>query len=679
MTLLEQKHPFYVDDYIPKYEMLATADVDELITQATDLLLQCKEQLHIICSKTITDNSLLDIEQTFMHMQRTFSPIDHIVSVSASERNTKLREALNVVYTDIATEFFQTKEYYDRFITLFKKCKKKTPKYRIVDSYVEEFKDSGVALDVKKQKQFKKIIQEINKLESAFGNNVVQCKDAFSVNVPPTQKDKLKGLNGNDLSQLASNAKAAGKKGWNVDLTNSSVIAILQRCENRALRKKIHKAYSTVASDIVHNKKYDNTKLRDRLLVLKTKQAKLLGYKSYAALSTAEKMARTPQSVIDFFDSFEYVHDASIEERKELAAFAKAKLGINKLQPHDIAFVSERLREEQYSFSSEEVSNYFQLDTVMKGLFNLIENMYNIKFTRDRKIETWNDTVMSFVVSNKDDGTRIGVLQMDLFSRANKSGGAWMNDPIPHHETSSGHIQDALIYVVCNFKSPQGKLPSLLTHSDVITIFHEMGHAMHGMFMKSEYVTLSSVGNVEWDTVELPSQFMENFCWDFETINKISKHYKTGKKMPRELFDKIVKARNFCSASQLSRQLEFSAIDMELHSKASKVNVNTTIDKIRNDFNREYADYDRFINSFTHIFDGGYSAGYYSYLWAEVLSADVFSIFEEQGIYNQPLAMKLKADILEVGAAEEMEDCVIRFLGREPNPEALFRHRGVQQ
>jgi oligopeptidase A len=458
---------------------------------------------------------------------------------------------------------------------------------------------------------------------------------------------------------------------------------VLQYASNRSLREIMYRAYATRASefgehDETGNIKWDNTDLIKEILKLKQEESKMLGFNNYAELSLATKMADTPAQVIEFLDTLaKRAKPFAERDMEELTEHAK-KMGITDLQAWDVAFVSEKLREEKYAFSDQEVKQYFPEDKVLQGLFKVTETIFGVQ-VRQSKAPVWHADTSFFEISDSENKP-IAYFYLDLYARNHKRGGAWMDECITRRQKMDG-LELPVAFLTCNFSAPVGDKPALFTHDEVITMFHEFGHGLHHMLTQVDEYGVSGIKGVEWDAVELPSQFMENFCWEWDVLRHMTAHVDTGKQLPRALFDKMVAAKNFQAGMQTVRQIEFSLFDMRLHGDFDPNGKKTALDLIEQ-VRDEVAvvrppKWNRFPNSFSHIFAGGYAAGYYSYKWAEVLSADAYSLFEELGVLSAQAGSRFKEEVLAKGGSRPAMESFIAFRGREPSMDALLRHNGM--
>lgn len=626
------------------------------------------------------DNLVAALDNEDERLGKAFGPIGHLNGVAQSEA---LREAYNAclpLLSEYGTEVGQNAELFaayqalrdsDEWTTL-------TPaQQKDLDNTLRDFRLSGVNLDADKKQQYMENAKRLSEITSTFSDNVLDATQSWSKHV--TDESELDGLP--DVAKAGAADKAAEKDlgGWLLTLDFPCYYAVLCHSTNVALREEMYRAHTTRASELGPDAgKFDNTDLINEILSLRQAQAELLGFSNYAEKSLATKMARSTDEVNGFLrDLSRRAKPQAQEELNALRKFA-AEQGVETLNPWDTTFWSERLREARYSISEEELRPWFPAEKVISGMFSIVEKLFGIRIQARDGVATWHKDVRFYDVADANGGA-LASFYLDMYARTGKRGGAWMDDCLGRVRHSDGTLQKPVAYLTCNFAPPAGGKPGLLTHDEVVTLFHEFGHGLHHMLTEQEVGGISGINGVAWDAVELPSQFMENWCWTEEGLALISEHYENGSPLPKDKLDKLLAARNFQSAMMMQRQLEFSLFDMRIHAEyAPGVSVQTILNEVRD----EVAvitppDFNRFQNSFGHIFAGGYAAGYYSYKWAEVLSADAFSRFEEEGVFNPDTGRDFRNKILAQGGSREPMELFVDFRGREPSVEPLLRHCGI--
>ena len=541
-------------------------------------------------------------------------------------------------------------------------------------NWLRDFKLGGADLRGQQKARYSAIQERLAELSRSFSEHVLDATDVYALYVPETD---LAGVPADAIAVARAAAQADGREGCKLTLHFPSYLPVMQMGRNRALRETLYTAYVTRASESGPAER-DNTPVIRELLELRQEEAELLGYRNFAELSLVPKMAGSPAEVIAFLrDLGHRARPSAAADLAELREFAAQELGIADLQGWDVPFASERLKETRYAFSDEEVRQYFTLPKVLEGLFRIIETLFEVRIVASTA-HAWHESVGFYRIERN--GTLVGEFFLDLYARAGKRPGAWMDDARSRWlRADSRMLQTPVAHLVCNFASPINGRPALLTHDNVITLFHEFGHGLHHMLTQVEELGVSGISGVEWDAVELPSQFMENFCWEWDVLQQLTEHVDTGAPLARPLFDKMLAAKNFQSGMQTLRQVEFALFDMLIHSEPGAADrVQATLDAVR----AEVAvlvppAFNRFQHSFSHIFGGGYAAGYYSYTWAEVLSADAFSAFEESGVLDLDTGRRYRREILEVGGSRDALDSFTAFRGRPPSIDAMLRHLGI--
>ncbi len=540
---------------------------------------------------------------------------------------------------------------------------------------VRDFVLSGAELVGEAKTRFAAIQERTAELSQKFSEHVMDATDGYAYYAT---LDELDGVPADAVEAARNAAQAEGKDGHKLTLHFPSYFPVMQYGTNRLLRETIYTAYATRASEIGAKPELDNSAIMQELLMLRQEEAQLLGYTNFAETSLVPKMASSPAQVLAFLrDLAARARPFAEKDLKELKDFAAAELGLADLQSWDVSFASEKLKEARYAFSDQEVRQYFTAPRVLQGLFDIIEKLFDVKIVEEANAEVWHETVKFYRLERK--GQLVAQFYLDLYARNGKRPGAWMDEVRSRWARPDGRQQTPVAQLVCNFSSPVGDKPALLTHDDVTTLFHEFGHGLHHMLTQVNELGVSGINGVEWDAVELPSQFMENFCWEWDVLQQLTAHVDTGAPLPRALFDKMTAAKNFQSGLMTLRQIEFALFDMRLHAEpGQETQVQALLDAVR----QEVAviippAFNRMQHSFSHIFAGGYAAGYYSYKWAELLSADAWSAFEEEGVFNASTGQRYLHSILEVGGARDAMDNFKAFRGREPRIDALLRHQGM--
>jgi oligopeptidase A len=627
------------------------------------------------------DGLVLVLDELGARLGQAWSPVSHLNAVCNSSELRAAYEACLPKLSEYWTEIGQNQPLFQAYQALAESpaaagfdVAQKT----ILEHALRDFRLSGIDLPAEQQKRYGEIQMKLSELASKFSNQLLDATQAWTKHV--TDEAALDGLTDSAKAQMKQAAEAKNLDGWLISLEFPSYFAVMTYANDRALREEVYAAYCTRASDQGPNAgKNDNGPVMLEILALRQELAKLLGFTNYAELSLASKMAETTEQVLHFLrDLGTRGKPFAEQDLRELQAFA-AEQGCNDLQSWDVGYYSEKLREQRYSISQEILRAYFPIDKVLSGLFAIVEKLYGIQIEELSDFDTWHPDVRLFEI--KENGAHVGRFFFDLYARANKRGGAWMDGARDKRRDATGKLISPVANLVCNFTPAVGGKPALLTHDEVTTLFHEFGHGLHHLLTRVEHAGASGINGVAWDAVELPSQFMENWCWEPEGLALISGHYESGEPLPQDLLDKMLAAKNFQSGLMMVRQIEFSLFDFELHAThGDGRNVLDVLEGIRNEVSvlRPPA-YNRFPNSFAHIFAGGYAAGYYSYKWAEVLSADAFSKFEEEGVFNSATGQAFREAILARGGSQEPMVLFVDFRGRPPSIDALLRHLGLSQ
>lgn len=625
-------------------------------------------------------SELQDIEE---YVERVWAPVSHLNAVRDTDQFRAAVEAclpkLSAFHSEVGQNLSLFEGYRqiadsDDFNAL------SSARRKIIKNALRDFRLSGAELEEPDRERFREIVSELSTLCNQFDQNLMDATDHWVLDID--SESDLQGLPQSVVELARQTAKDASVDGWRFSLQAPSYIPFMMFCENRSLRQKMYEAYVTRASDQGPDAgQFDNGPLMVRILRLRAEMASLLGFAHYAQYALEGRMAGSAEEVSTFLRTLaDCAKAAGANELESLRHFALEEYGEENLEAWDIAFYSEKLKQSLYSFSDEAIRPYFPLPKVLEGLFFVARKLFGVTVRQAVCASPWHEDVQYFELLNEDGSVR-GCFFLDLYARAHKRGGAWMADCIARRRLADGSIQSPAAFLTCNFIPPVGDKPSLLTHDDVVTLFHEFGHGLHHLLTQVDEPAVAGINGVPWDAVELPSQFLENWCWETEALNKISGHYETGEPLPAELLERMRGARNFQSAMQMLRQIEFSAFDMALHEagpSASTGEIQARLDAVRKDVAVLIPpDFNRFQNSFSHIFAGGYAAGYYSYKWAEVLSADAFSRFEEQGIFDEQSGRDFVQNVLASGGVNEPLENFTAFRGRAPTIDALLRHSGL--
>jgi oligopeptidase A len=625
------------------------------------------------------DAFITPLEDANERLSRAWGQVAHLHAVLDSPA---LREAYNASLPRL-TQYWTELGHNERLFEKYRRLRASAAyaalppsRRKQVDDALRDFRLGGAELPPAEKARFGAIQDELAQLGAKFSENLLDATNAFRLLIE--DPGRLSGLHDDVLEAARQAAEKDSRKGWKFTLHAPSYLPVMQYADDRALREAMYRASVTRASEF-GMPEWDNTPLIQRILKLRREEARLLDYANFAEVSLVPKMAQSPAQVLAFLQDLALrarpfaEHDAA-----ELREFARRELGIAPLEAWDIAYASEKLRARRYDFSDNEVKRYFPEDAVFAGLFGLVETLYGVRIAR-ASAPTWHPDVRFFEMRDPA-GALVGQFYMDLYARETKRGGAWMDDAITRRRRL-GRLQTPVAYLNCNFSRPIGERPALFTHDEVITLFHEFGHGLHHLLTQVDDLGIAGLGGVEWDAVELPSQFMENFCWEWGVLSRMTRHVDTGEALPRALFDRMLAAKNFHAGLMMLRQIEFALFDMRLHSDfdpESGASVQRLLDEVRAHVAVLFPPaYNRFQNGFSHIFGGGYAAGYYSYKWAEVLSADAYSLFEENGVLDPSTGARFRDEILAVGGSRPAAESFRAFRGREPKVDALLRHNGM--
>ncbi|WP_432743675.1 oligopeptidase A [Methylobacter sp. G7] len=683
LPLFSQIKPEHVVPAIDQLLTEARSSIEQHLGNCSGIALPPASMQVVQATQHYTWKNLIEpLEDIDDKLNKAWSPVSHMNSVVNSD---ELRDAYNACLPKLSaysTEMGQNEALFkayrfiadsDEFATL------DTAQQKIIRNALRDFKLSGIDLDKEKQQRYKDISQELSALASSYEENLLDATNAWSKLIRDEQD--LAGLPESALAQAKQAAASQDENGWMITLQFPSYISVMTYADNRELRREHYEAFATRASELgPHADQWDNSENMEKILALRHEKARLLGFANYAELSLATKMAEKPDDVTNFLEDLadrSWRH--ARKDLSELREFANQHYGINDLQSWDMSYFSEKMRQHFYQLSQEEVKTYFPITRVLPGLFAIVEKLYGLQIAEISDFDSYHPDVRFFQIHDQAGSLR-GQFYLDLYARAKKRGGAWMDDCVGRKRFDDT-IQTPVAYLTCNFTPPHGDQPALLTHDDVTTLFHEFGHGLHHMLTQVDHLGVSGINGVEWDAVELPSQFMENWCWEQEALALISGHYQTDEKLPDALFDKMIAAKNFQAGMIMVRQLEFSLFDFRIHrdydpEKGGRIY--ETLEQVREQVAVvSPPKFNRFAHSFSHIFAGGYAAGYYSYKWAEVLSSDAFSLFEEKGIFDQETGKAFLTNILEKGGSENAMELFINFRGRKPTIDALLRHNGI--
>lgn len=611
---------------------------------------------------------------------RAWSPVSHMNSVVNSD---ELREAYNACLpklSEYGTEMGQNVALFDAYKAVAEGDKRLDEVQRkVLDNALRDFHLSGVDLPTDKKNRYKEISQTLSTLTSKYEEHLLDATNAWSKLIE--DEEALTGLPQSALDLARQSAEQRGKQGWLLTLEFPSYLPVMTYADSSELRREVYEAFSTRASDQgPYAGEWDNSDVMEQILSLRHEQAELLGFDNFAERSMAKKMASSTDRVMDFLnDLAERSHSQAERELQELRAYAEETHGTKDMAVWDIGYYSEKLRQHRYDITQEELKPYFPESRIVPGMFAVVKRLYGIEITEIEGVDSWHNDVRFFEIRDAAGELR-GQFYLDLYARRKKRGGAWMDECVGRMFNANCD-QIPVAYLTCNFSPPVGDKPALFTHDEVQTLFHEFGHGLHHLLTRVDYPAVSGISGVAWDAVELPSQFMENWCWEREALNLISGHFETDEPIPEEMYQKMVAARNFQSGMQMVRQLEFSLFDFRIHREydpSQGGRIYDILNQVRSRVSVIHPpEFNRFAHGFSHIFAGGYAAGYYSYKWAEVLSADAFSLFEERGIFDRKTGASFLHNILEKGGSKDAMDLFTAFRGREPKIDALLRHSGI--
>lgn len=675
-------NPLLEKSDLPQFSKIKPEHIQPAVEQ---LIQECRKTTEQVLNQPnfSWENFCQPLAEVNERLSRAWSPVSHLNAVKNSPELREVYQACLPLLAEYGTWVGQHQGLYNAYLQLknsaefanYSQAQKKA-----IENSLRDFELSGISLPPEQQKRYGEIVTRLSELNSQFSNNVLDATMGWEKIV--ADENQLKGLPESALQAAKQSAQNKGVEGYRFTLEIPSYLPVMTYCENRQLREEMYRAFVTRASEQGPNAgKWDNSAVMEEILTLRVELAKLLGFEHYTDLSLATKMAENPQQVFDFLKNLAVrCKPQGEKELAELEEFCKTTENVTALEPWDITFYSEKQKQAQYSINDEELRPYFPEDRVLSGLFELIKRIFNIRTVERFGVDTWHKDVRFFDLIDETDEVR-GSFYLDLYAREHKRGGAWMDDCIGRKRKADGSLQKPVAYLTCNFNAPIGDQPALFTHDEVTTLFHEFGHGIHHMLTQIDIGEVAGINGVPWDAVELPSQFLENWCWEEQALAFISGHYQTGEPLPKEKLTQLLKAKNFQAAMFVLRQLEFGLFDFRLHHNYQPNKANQILDQLKS-VKQQVAvikgvEWARTPHSFSHIFAGGYAAGYYSYLWAEVLSADAYSRFEEEGIFNPKTGKSFLDEILTRGGSEEPMTLFERFRGRKPTLDALLRHKGI--
>ncbi|WP_165309973.1 oligopeptidase A [Vibrio ziniensis] len=668
---------------LPPFSDIKPEHVKPAVEQAIE---DCRAKIEQVLegnTEPTWENVIAPIEEVDDRLSRLWSPVSHMNSVVNSDELREAYESCLPILSEYGTWVGQHKGLFEAYKAIkssetfetLTQAQKKT-----IKDALRDFELSGIGLPKAEQKRYGEISKRMSELGSKFSNNVLDATMGWTKHI--TDQNELAGMPESALAAAQAAAEGKGLEGYLLTLDIPSYLPVMTYCDNQALRKELYEAYVTRASDRGPNAgKWDNTENIAELLKLRYEVARMLGFNTYSEKSLATKMAETPDQVLSFLNNLATkVKPQGEREVQELREFAEQEFGVTSFELWDIAYYSEKQKQKLFEISDEELRPYFPESKVVSGLFEVLKRVFGMKVQEREGVDTWHESVRFFDIFDSNGALR-GSFYLDLYAREHKRGGAWMDECRVRRINANGDLQTPVAYLTCNFNRPVGDKPALFTHDEVVTLFHETGHGIHHMLTQVDVSSVSGINGVPWDAVELPSQFLENWCWEEEALAFISGHYQTGEPLPKAMLDNMLAAKNFQSGMFILRQLEFGLFDFTLHTTYDP-EVGPQVLETLAEVKKKVAvlpslEWNRFSHSFSHIFAGGYSAGYYSYLWAEVLSADAFSRFEEEGIFNAETGSSFLNNILEMGGSEEPMELFKRFRGREPQIDALLRHSGI--
>ncbi len=673
-----QNNPLLAANGLPAFDRIRPEHVEHAVLATLDANRAELEQLLSAADQLGFDATVLPIERLSDRLHRVWSPVRHLQSVANSP---ELRAAYNACLPAISryeTEMGHNQRLYELYRRLGEQAAAGPGEGagRLLELAIRDFRLSGVHLPPDQKARFKAIMEELSTAEAGFEQNVLDSAAAWSLHI--SDASRVRGVPATVLEAAADRARAAGLPGWVFQLDQPTYVAVVTHADDRELRKSVYRGWLTRASDqAAYSPGHDNSELMEQILALRHEAAQIIGYANFAAYSLATKMAKSVDEVRDFLvDLVRHSRDAARRELAELEAFAGREL-----EPWDIAYYSEKLRHRKYSISDEALRPYFPLPGVLAGLFQVVEKLYGIRIEPVNGVDAWEPHVEYFRLLDAS-GNEVGGFFTDFYARSTKRSGAWMDQCLNRLRDDAG-LQVPVAHLVCNFSLPTADTPCLITHDEMVTVFHEMGHVLHHLLTRIDYPSVGGINGVPWDAVELPSQFMETFAWEPEVVALCSGHYQTGEPLPASILASLRESKNFQSALAMVRQLEFALFDLRIHAEydpAAGSRVMDILAEVRDAVAViRPPEWNRFAHAFTHIFGGGYAAGYYSYKWAEVLAADAFAAFEEAGLFDAGLARRFREQVLEIGGSRDIAEAFVAFRGRPAHVDALLKQSGISR
>ena len=679
---MEQTNPLLSHAALPAFSDIKPEQVTPALDQVLQTNRQWLEQTLANNTGFTWNNLVTPLNEAGNRLERMWSPVSHMNAVVNTDELRKAYNANLPKLSDYHTEIGQNEVLYNAIKSIRETEQGlNAAQLKDLDDSLLSFKLSGIGLPAEQKARFKDLSQQLSQLNSKFSDNVLDATNAWSKHITDVQD--LEGLPESALEMAAQTAQQRGLDGWVITLQFPSYIAVMTYANNRQLREELYQAYTTRASELGTNPEWDNTQVMQDILQLRREEAQLLGYATYADLSLATKMAENPQAVLTFLEDLAQRSKPFAEQEfAEIQAFAREHYDLEQVKVWDVPYISEKIKQARFDFSEEDLKLYFPADRVIEGLFSLVQQLFGIHIQQVTEgVDLWHPDVRFYHVYDKQ-GQLQAKFYLDLYTRQHKRGGAWMSDFCGRFQRAEG-LQIPVAFMTCNSAAPVGDKPALFTHDEVVTLFHEFGHGLHHMLTQVDYPDIAGINGVEWDAVELPSQFMENWCWERSVLNRISGHWQTGEPIPDDLYDKMQAARHFQTAMATVRQLEFAIFDMRLHMDAQAAEAGRA-QALLNEVRQQvavvpYPAFNRMANTFTHVFAGGYAAGYYSYKWAEVLSADAFARFEEEGLFDAGVGEAFLQEVLQVGGSRPAMESFVAFRGRKPQVDALLRHSGLTE